>query len=90
MKFAIDGHAGEDWGAPDLSTGYVYRTVVEAEEAAQRWMRDTIAAGMPEDYVGCYVISDEQDAGENPIVEDLYKIDRGALVNTDAERRGES
>lgn len=87
MKFALDGHAGEDWGAPDFSTGYVFSTVAEAEEAAERWMREQAAGGMDPECVGCYVISDECDEGESPVVEDLCKLWCGALVNTDAERR---
>jgi hypothetical protein len=94
MKYAVDCHVGDEWGAPDHATGYEY-TLDEAEAFAERWMRAHVGRGVPEDHVGCYILSDLRvdgsypgdGTGADPVVEDLYELSCGTLVNLDAARR---
>lgn len=75
-RFAIEVHAGEDWGDNPAvrDTGYDFTSVeaAAAEATAEMWRQYCL--GTPRHEIGAYVTSDDTDANGEPTVHELISL----------------
>jgi hypothetical protein len=74
MFYAVDVHATEDWGdGPVWECGYDLVTEEAAREVAVVKMLEQVVEGVPVEWIGAYVISDDAGDGE-PSIEDTLTL----------------
>lgn len=75
--FAVDLHATEDWGdGPVWEAGYAFATEEAAQEVAVARMVEQVVEGVPVEWIGAYVVSDDAEHTDDgdPSVEGLLTL----------------